>query len=75
MDHAPGAEESAPTNPFDDPSSTYLVLVNEKGQHSLWPAAIATPAGWRVAHHQDDRQACLDYVASNWSRLRPGEPR
>ncbi|MEU7735437.1 MbtH family protein, partial [Streptomyces griseus] len=26
------------TNPFEDEDGTYLVLVNDEGQHSLWPA-------------------------------------
>lgn len=24
-------------NPFDDPDATFLVLLNDEGQHSLWP--------------------------------------
>ncbi|SED19230.1 MbtH-like protein [Streptomyces melanosporofaciens] len=28
------------TNPFEDPEGTYLVLVNDEGQHSLWPAFV-----------------------------------
>jgi len=26
------------TNPFEDNESDYLVLINDEGQHSLWPA-------------------------------------
>lgn len=26
------------TNPFEDPQGTFLVLVNDENQHSLWPA-------------------------------------
>ncbi|MBW8714767.1 MAG: MbtH family protein [Variovorax paradoxus] len=37
------------SNPFDDKSASFLVLVNHEGQHSLWPAFIAVPAGWQVA--------------------------
>ncbi|MFE7595491.1 MbtH family NRPS accessory protein, partial [Kitasatospora sp. NPDC057512] len=25
------------TNPFDDQDGTFLVLVNDENQHSLWP--------------------------------------
>jgi MbtH protein len=59
------------TNPFDDPDGTFLVLVNDEGQHSLWPAFAAVPAGWTVAHDRDSRQACLDYVNANWTDMRP----
>ncbi|MER5553742.1 MbtH family protein [Streptomyces sp. NPDC002793] len=59
------------TNPFEDENGTYLVLVNDEGQHSLWPAFAEVPGGWTVAHQEDTRQACLDYVERNWTDLRP----
>jgi len=59
------------TNPFDDQDGRFLVLVNAEGQHSLWPAAIAVPAGWAVAHGEDSRAACLDHVRTHWTDLRP----
>ena len=59
------------TNPFDDPDGTFLVLVNDEGQHSLWPAFAAVPAGWEVAHDRDTRDACLAYVEANWTDMRP----
>nr|WP_055501588.1 MbtH family protein [Nonomuraea pusilla] len=59
------------TNPFEDPDGTYLVLVNDEGQHSLWPSFVDVPAGWTVVHGQDTRQACLDYVEANWTDMRP----
>ncbi len=58
-------------NPFDDPDGTFLVLVNGEEQHSLWPAQLAVPAGWRVVHGEDGRQACLDYIEQHWTDLRP----
>jgi MbtH protein len=58
-------------NPFDDPDGTFAVLVNDEEQHSLWPSHIAVPAGWRVAFGDNTRQACLDYIAANWTDLRP----
>jgi MbtH protein len=63
--------EVAVANPFEDEDGTYLVLVNDEGQHSLWPAFAEVPAGWTVAHPEDNRQACLDYVERNWTDLRP----
>jgi len=58
-------------NPFEDADGTYLVLVNEENQHSLWPAFAEVPAGWTVAHGPDGRQACLDHVEANWTDMRP----
>lgn len=59
------------TNPFEDPDGTYLVLVNDEGQHSLWPSFVEVPAGWTVAHEESSRSACLDYVNASWTDLRP----
>jgi len=59
------------TNPFEDPEGSYLVLVNDEGQHSLWPTFAEVPAGWTVAFGPDRRQPCLEYVEANWTDLRP----
>jgi MbtH protein len=59
------------TNPFEDPDGTYFVLVNDEGQHSLWPSFAEVPAGWTVVHGQSDRQSALDYVEANWTDMRP----
>ncbi|GGO42003.1 MbtH family protein [Streptomyces lasiicapitis] len=59
------------SNPFDDAEGQFSVLVNDEGQHSLWPQFAEVPAGWNVAHGPADRQSCLDYVEANWTDLRP----
>ncbi|EWM13740.1 MbtH family protein [Kutzneria sp. 744] len=59
------------TNPFEDEDGRYLVLVNDEGQHSLWPVQVDVPAGWRTAFGEDTRQACLDYVTEHWQDMRP----
>lgn len=59
------------TNPFDDTDGCFLVLVNDEGQHSLWPAHVDVPAGWTRAFGEDTREACLAYVEENWRDLRP----
>jgi MbtH protein len=59
------------SNPFEDENGTYRVLVNDEGQHSLWPSFAEIPAGWQVVHGEDSRAACLDYVEKNWTDMRP----
>ena len=59
------------TNPFEDENGTCLVLVNDEGQHSLWPAFLDVPEGWTTAYGEDTRQACLDYVETHWTDMRP----
>jgi MbtH protein len=59
------------TNPFDDPDGSFLVLVNEENQHSLWPAFAAVPDGWTVVFGERGRPECLDYIEANWTDIRP----
>lgn len=59
------------TNPFEDEAAIYTVLVNNEGQHSLWPVFADTPGGWIVAFGPGARTACLDYVETNWTDMRP----
>ncbi|MGC4788307.1 MbtH family protein [Micromonospora sp. DT178] len=59
------------SNPFDDPKGRFLVLVNDEGQHSLWPEFAAVPTGWTVVHGAADRPSCIAYVNENWPDMRP----
>lgn len=62
-------------NPFDDPDGRFVVVVNDEGQHSLWPAFADVPDGWTVAHSEDSRSACLEYIEQNWRDIRPASVR
>jgi uncharacterized protein YbdZ (MbtH family) len=59
------------TNPFEAEDGVFHVLVNDEGQHSLWPTFIDVPAGWRIVHNSDTRTACLQFVEKHWIDLRP----
>jgi len=59
------------TNPFEDNDAQYYVLINDEAQYSLWPAFAEIPAGWTTVHGKDSRQACLDYIETNWVDMRP----
>ena len=63
--------EPVSINPFDDDDGSFLVLVNDEEQHSLWPTFADVPAGWRVVYGEADRAACLDYIEQNWPDIRP----
>jgi MbtH protein len=58
-------------NPFEDPDAEFLVLVNDEGQHSLWPVFAEVPAGWTAVFGPAARPQCLDFVESSWTDLRP----
>ena len=49
-------EEENVTNPFEDENGVYHVLINEEGQHSLWPSFIAGPRG--LDHNSWIGQSC-----------------
>jgi MbtH protein len=59
------------TNPFEDENGTYVVLINDEGQYSLWPEFIDVPPGWTTVHEPASRQTCLDYINQNWTDMRP----
>lgn len=59
------------TNPFEDPDAKYLVLINDEGQHSLWPVFADVPDGWEIIFGEDGRQECLDFIEENWTDMRP----
>jgi MbtH protein len=58
-------------NPFEDENGVYHVLINDEGQHSLWPSYLEVPKGWTIALKSDTRAACLEYINNNWTDMRP----
>lgn len=58
-------------NPFEDDTRTYLALVNDEGQYSLWPADIDVPSGWVAQHGALSRLDCLAYIEEHWTDMRP----
>lgn len=59
------------TNPFDNEDGTFLVLVNDEGQYSLWPEFIEIPTGWRATGPTGSRSECLAWVDEHWIDMRP----
>jgi len=58
-------------NPFENEDDQYLVLINDEGQHSLWPTAIDVPAGWAIGYGPSKRSSCIEFVNANWTDMRP----
>lgn len=58
-------------NSFDDETGRFLVLVNDEGQHSLWPAFAVVPNGWAIVCPETSRAECLAYIERSWGDLRP----
>lgn len=59
------------TNPFDRDDVEFRVVVNEAGQHSLWPEFTEVPSGWVPVFGPAQRTDCLDYVDEHWQDITP----
>ena len=59
------------SNPFERADIRYFVLVNDEGQHSLWPETVEVPAGWRTVFGAEMRDACLSHIEQSWTDIRP----
>jgi len=58
---------------FDDSEDqrTYVVLINDEEQYSLWPHGKDIPNGWRSAGKEGTRAECSLYVDEVWTDMRP----
>lgn len=59
------------SNPFADNKGTFFALINDEGQYCLWPAFLDVPAGWTLAHPKAGREACLHFINTPWTNMRP----
>lgn len=61
-------------NPFDNAEGRFHVLVNDEGQHSLWPTFAPVPEGWSGVF-EGARTEALAYVEEQWTDMRPASLR
>ncbi|WP_010300783.1 MbtH family protein [Kurthia senegalensis] len=61
-------------NPFEQTDATFIVLRNEQQQFSLWPSYVPIPGGWTSQFGPSSKDACNDYIETNWTDLRPYVP-
>lgn len=57
-------------SPYEDPAGEFLVLVNDEGQHGLWPSALPVPPGWE-RRYAGPRDGAVAHVDAAWDDLRP----
>ncbi|MBE1530653.1 uncharacterized protein YbdZ (MbtH family) [Actinomadura algeriensis] len=69
--HCRQSEDGPVPNPFEDPDASYLVLVNDENQHSLWPVFVDVPDGWTTVFGEASRDECLEYIEKSWTDMRP----
>ena len=58
-------------NPFENDQGSFVVLVNEENQYSLWPVVIAIPEGWGKEYGPEEKSNCLEYIENHWQDMRP----
>ncbi|HEY0933990.1 MAG TPA: amino acid adenylation domain-containing protein [Trebonia sp.] len=56
------------------PPGAFAVVVNDAGQHSLWPAAADLPRGWHRRSPALSRNDALAAVGRAWKELAPARP-
>jgi MbtH protein len=59
------------TSDLEEDTRTYIVLVNQEEQYSLWLADKTIPPGWTAVGPQGSQQECSEYVDRVWTDLRP----
>ncbi|WP_216216768.1 MbtH family protein [Amycolatopsis aidingensis] len=50
---------------------TYLVVLNDEEQFSIWFADRDLPAGWRAEGFSGTRAECLAHIDATWTDMRP----
>nr|WP_181796162.1 MbtH family NRPS accessory protein [Streptomyces sp. WELS2] len=50
---------------------SWVVVVNDEEQYSVWPSGSEPPLGWREIGFTGNRAECLDEIARVWTDLRP----
>ena len=57
---------------FDDNDGrTYLVVLNDEEQYSIWWADRDLPAGWRAEGTRGTREECIAKIDEVWTDMRP----
>jgi MbtH protein len=49
----------------------FKVLVNDAGQHSIWPAGKDAPAGWHAVGPVGAKPVCTAWIEAAWTDMRP----
>ncbi|MFF1909560.1 MbtH family protein [Kitasatospora sp. NPDC058218] len=50
---------------------SYLVVLNDEEQYSIWWADRALPDGWRAEGTGGSKQECLTRIGEVWTDMRP----
>ncbi|SDS87948.1 MbtH family protein [Microlunatus soli] len=68
-DPVPAPVDGANDETADD--WTYLVVVNDEEQYSIWLSDQPVPAGWYREGTSGSKEQCLDHIEAIWTDMRP----
>ncbi|MGN9759627.1 MbtH family protein [Streptomyces sp. SD31] len=52
-------------------AQTYLVVLNDEEQYSIWWAERELPAGWHAEGTRGTKEECLAHIGEIWTDMRP----
>lgn len=55
----------------EEDTTIYQVVVNHEEQYSIWPEYKSVPEGWKTVGQTGQKQACLEYIKTVWTDMRP----
>lgn len=58
-------------NASPDGDTTYLVVMNDEEQYSIWPEWRELPNGWRSVGVSGTKERCLSHIEEVWTDMRP----
>lgn len=60
------------TSCLDRDDETFIALVNDEDQYSIWPHWKAIPSGWSaISGVQGDKKTVLAHIDQAWTDMRP----
>jgi len=60
---------------MDEDTRTYIVLINDEEQYSLWIKGIRIPDGWTAVGVEGTKEECSKHVDKVWVDMRPKSTR
>jgi MbtH protein len=54
-----------------DAFDEFTVVMNDEEQYSIWPVALAVPAGWQQVGKTGTREECVAHIDEVWTDIRP----
>ncbi|MCM3128975.1 MbtH family protein [Paenibacillus provencensis] len=58
-------------NTVDNENGSFVVLINDEEQYSMWPEMIDVPPGWTIVYGTDNKLACQKYIEVPWTDMCP----